>query len=98
MDNDRSTADRLEGIEGVDDGALGTSPPPETAPPGAAVSGEEHLVPGATFDERRGYDEKPWATSLAFESDQAGVGNDPADAQEPLYPTDDADHTSDDAS
>lgn len=92
MEEERSAADRLDGIEGADDGALGTSQPPETAPPGARVPDEEHLVPGATFDERRRGDEaKPWATTLAFESDQAGVGNDPPDAQEPLYPTADDD-------
>jgi hypothetical protein len=31
---------------------------------------------------------KPWFTSLAAESDQAGVANDPPDAQEPQFPTD----------
>lgn len=89
MDKDRSTADRLEGIDGVEDGALGTSPPPEAAPPGAQVSDAEHLVPGAGYDRHRPNEAKPWFTTLAAESDQAGVGNDPADAQEPLYPADD---------
>ena len=89
MDKDRSTTDRLEGIEGVEDGALGTSPPPETAPPGARVSDAEHLVPGADYDRHRPDEAKPWFTTLAAESDQEGVGNDPADAKEPLYPADD---------
>jgi hypothetical protein len=90
MEDRGSPADRLETIEGADDGALGTSPPPESAPPGAQVADEEHLVPGATFDSRRGHAEKPWSSSLAAESEQAGVGNDPADAQDPRYPTTDA--------
>lgn len=90
MEDRRSASDELDTIEGADDGALGTGPAPESAPPGAEVSGEEHLVPGADFDTRRhGDEEKPWFTTLAFDSDQAGVGNDPPDAQEPLYPDDD---------
>lgn len=89
MEERRST-EELNAIEGVDDAALGTAPGPESAPPGAEVSDAEHRVPGADFDERRhGDEEKPWFTSLAFESDQAGVGNDPPDAQEPHYPADD---------
>lgn len=89
MDERRSAADRLGGIEGSDDGALGTGPPPESAPEGAELSGEEHLVPGASFDERRRDEAKPWFTSLAAESEQAGVANDPPDAQEPHYPVTD---------
>lgn len=90
MDDRRSTADELEGIEGADDGALGTAPPPHSAPPGAEVSDAEHRVPGPEWDEHRPDEAKPWFTSLAAESDQAGVANDPPDAQEPLYPADDA--------
>jgi hypothetical protein len=90
MEDRRSVSDDLGSIEGADDSSLGTGPAPESAPPGAEVSDEQHLVPGADFDERRhGAEEKPWFTSLAFESDQAGVANDPPDAQEPLHPTDD---------
>lgn len=90
MEDRRKVADDLGSLEGADDGALGTAPAPESAPPGARVSDDEHRVPGADFDERRhGHDEKPWFTSLASESDQAGVGNDPPDAQEPLHPADD---------
>lgn len=88
MDERRSTSDDLGGIEGADDGALGTAPPPESAPPGAEVSDAEHRVPGAGFDEHRPDEAKPWFTSLAFESDQAGVANDPPDAQDPHYPAD----------
>ncbi|HSK92740.1 MAG TPA: hypothetical protein VLA76_01630 [Candidatus Angelobacter sp.] len=89
MNDRRSTTDRLGGVEGADDGALGTAPPPEGAPPGAQVSDAEHLVPGAGFDAHLPDEAKPWFTSLAAESDQAGVANDPPDAQEPLYPADD---------
>ncbi len=84
---ERRPADDLGAIEGTDDGALGTAPAPETAPPGAQVSDAEHLVPGAAFDEERHAEEsKPWFTSLAAESQQAGVGNEPAEAQEPQFP------------
>lgn len=64
----------LGAIDGADAGALGTAPPPETAPPGAHVEDVEHRVPGADF-ERPLRESKPWFTSLAFESEQAGVGN-----------------------
>jgi hypothetical protein len=89
MDDKRSAADRLAGIEGADDAALGISPPPEPAPPAAEVDDEENLVPGATFGERLPTDAKPWFSSLAAESDQAGVANDPPDAQPPQFPSGD---------
>lgn len=88
MDDKRSSVDRLGGLEGADAAALGTDAPPETAPPGAQVHDEERLVPGADFDEVDRRASKPWFTSLAADSDQAGVANDPADAQEPQFPTD----------
>ena len=88
MDDKRSAADRLGGLEGADAAALGVDAAPESAPPGAKVDDEERLVPGAGFDELRGNQAKPWFTSLAAESDQAGVANDPPDAQEPQFPTD----------
>lgn len=91
MDDKRSTVDRLGGLEGADAAALGTDAAPESAPPGAEVVDEEHLVPGAGFDHARPNDPKPWFTSLAAESGQAGVGNDPPDAQEPEFPTDSQD-------
>lgn len=91
MEERRSPADRLAGIEGADDGALGTNQPPESAPDAAQVSSEEHRVPGASFDDRAIDEAKPWFTSLAAESDQAGVANDPADVQEPRYPITDED-------
>lgn len=99
MDDDRRTppdgpqaaAEKLGGIEGTDAGALGTEPPPESAPDSAEVDGADNRVPGPDFGDRVATADKPWFTSLAFESDQAGVGNDPPDAQEPEFPTDDED-------
>jgi hypothetical protein len=90
MDDDkRSAAERLAGMEGADDGALGIAPPPQPAPPPAEVDDEENLVPGATFGDRLPTEPKPWFTSLAAESEQAGVANDPPDAQPPQFPTTD---------
>ena len=92
MDDERRPTDDLGAIEGADDGALGTAPAPEGAPPGAQVSDEEHLVPGATVDDDRHAEEsKPWFTSLAAESHQAGVANEPPDAQEPQFPAENDD-------
>ncbi|MGQ0609121.1 MAG: hypothetical protein ACT4OQ_11750 [Chloroflexota bacterium] len=88
MDDKRASVDRLGGLEGADAASLGTDAPPESAPPGAEVVDEERLVPGANFDEVPRDQSKPWFTSLAAESEQAGVANDPADAQEPEFPTD----------
>lgn len=88
MDQDRSS-DKLGGIDGADAASLGTEPPPRSAPDAAQVDGEEHLVPGATFGLHPATGDKPWSTSLAAESDQAGVGNDPLDAQEPEFPHED---------
>ena len=88
MDDPRSAADRLAGIEGADDAALGLTPAPKSAPPAAEVDDEENLVPGATFGDRVPIEPKPWFTSLAHESDQAGVANDEPDAQDPQFPTD----------
>jgi len=88
MHDKRSAVERLGGLEGADAAALGTDAAPESAPPGAIVDDEERLVPGANFDDRPRDEAKPWFTSLAAESEQAGVGNDPADAQEPQFPTD----------
>jgi hypothetical protein len=88
MDDKRSVVDRLAGLEGADAAALGTDAAPESAPPGAHVDDEERLVPGAGFDDVPRDTAKPWFTSLAAESGQAGVANDPPDAQEPEFPTD----------
>ena len=83
MDDPRSAADRLEAIEGADAGALGVTPPPEPAPPDAQEPVDEQRIPGATHGDQMADELKPWFTSLAAESDQAGVANDPPDAQEP---------------
>lgn len=74
MDERTSDHDGPSVIEGADDAALGTAPPPESAPPGARIDDAEHHVPGPTFD-GPATAEKPWSTSLAAESDQAGVAN-----------------------
>jgi hypothetical protein len=50
---------------------------PASAPPGAEVDDSLHVVPGADFEERDRGGEKPWSTSLAYESGQAGVDNEP---------------------
>jgi hypothetical protein len=84
-DNDRR-ADRLDAIEGADAAALGLTPQPEPAPPGAQVDDAEHLVPGADWEQSHPDEPKPWQTTLAARSAQAGVANDPPDAQPPLYP------------
>ncbi len=78
------SADRSGGLEGTDAAALGMEPPPEPAPPGAEVSDAEHRVPGADFGWQVADEEKPWSTSLAAESEQAGVMNEPLDAEEDI--------------
>ena len=75
--DERSADDGPAAIDGADDAALGTTAPPEPAPPGAEVDATERRVPGPTFD-GPGRAEKPWSTSLAAESDQAGVANEQA--------------------
>ena len=77
---------RLPVIEGADRGALGLDPPPEPAPAGASVDPSEHLVPGAGFADRLPTESKPWFSSLAADSTQAGVSNDPEDAQDAAFP------------
>ena len=76
-------------IEGADAAALGIDGrPPGEAPPSAdADPGEEH-VPGPSFDDVPRTDSKPWFTSLAAESPQAGVANDDPDEQPRQFPTD----------
>ena len=76
MTDRRSSDDELAAIEGADPAALGISEPPESAPPGAAVDDAEEHVPGAAHD-GPGRAVKPWASSLAADSTQAGVANDP---------------------
>jgi hypothetical protein len=75
MSKDRSGSQEPRVIEGADDGALGRTDPPQTAPPGARVDASEHRVPGAHADEHPGDEAKPWFTSLAARDRQAGVAN-----------------------
>jgi len=91
MNERRNATDRVDAADGVDAGALGMDEPPESAPPGATVEDAEHLVPGPAFGDHVADEAKPWFTSLAAESDQAGVANDAPDAQEPQFPTSDED-------
>jgi hypothetical protein len=89
MDERRADDDRLEAIEGADPAALGTTPPPEPGPADAQEPVREGRFPGPVFGERVAREAKPWFTSLAAESGQAGVANDPPDAQEPEFPDQD---------
>ena len=88
MDDKRGDTDGLDVIEGADAGSLGTDDPPASAPPGARVDASETHLPGPKFDEPI-REAKPWASSLAAESSQAGVGNMPLDEIEPQYPESD---------
>jgi hypothetical protein len=88
MGERRSRAEELGAIEGADDAALGLKPP-QPAATGAEVPGDVHLVPGSTADDGGPETPKPWFTNLAANSDQAGVGNDPTDAQAEQFPLDD---------
>ena len=81
MDEKRAGTDRQGGIEGVDAAALGITPGPESAPEAARVDDDLDLVPGADFEPARPDEEKPWFTSLAAESDQAGVMNETLDPE-----------------
>ncbi len=77
MDEKRAVTEKLGGLEGADAAALGIDPTPEPAPPGARILDDEQLVPGAHADDVPRTESKPWFTSLAAGSDQAGVANDP---------------------
>lgn len=83
--HDEAATDSPVPTPGVGRDALGMGPAPASAPPGAAVDPTEELVPGAGFEEHPLTEAKPWHTSLAFESSQAGVGNDPPDSQPPAH-------------
>lgn len=88
MDDRHRQVEQLDVIEGADAGALGIDAPPESAPAGAEVDRGGTRVPGASMD-GPGREAKPWFTSLAARSDQAGVANEPPDEQDPQYPTGD---------
>ena len=86
MDDTRPPVDRLRAVEGADSASLGLTGEPEPAPPGAQLEAGGELVPGAGDNEPRPNEVKPWHTTLAARDEQAGVANDPPDAQPPLYP------------
>ena len=90
MDEPRPDDETPSVIEGTDAAALGTALPTESAPPGARVDEAETHVPGPTFD-GPGRTEKPWSSSLAAQSPQAGVANEADSTSDPLEerPTDD---------
>ena len=83
MEERRSDDQTADAIEGTDAAALGTGPLPESAPPGARVDAAETHVPGPTFD-GPGRAVKPWSSSLAAESSQAGVENEADATPDPL--------------
>ena len=97
MDDKRPPARNRGALEGADPAALGVSDPPQPAPPGAQVDASEHLVPGAGFDDAPHTEAKPWNTSLAARSPQAGVANDPPDAQTPVFPAEEPEAGSEEA-
>ena len=84
--------DRLNVVEGADAASLGVAPPPQSTPAEVQPADDVRLPPGADFDAKPNTARKPWFTSLAAESEQAGVGNDPPDEQEPRYPDRDEPH------
>jgi hypothetical protein len=88
MTDKQRQVEQLDVIEGADAGSLGIDEPPTSAPPGATVDPGQTRVPGEPMD-GPGHEAKPWHTSLAAESDQAGVANEPPGEQEAQYPTGD---------
>jgi hypothetical protein len=92
MDERRTDQEPTDAIDGIDPAALGTAPAPESAPPGARVDEAETHVPGPTYD-GPGRAEKPWSSTLAAESGQAGVANEADATSDPLEerPADDED-------
>lgn len=67
----------LASVTGADRAALGLDPEPGLAPPGAEVDASETSVPGPKFGDWPAAAEKPWETSLATKSDDAGIGAEP---------------------
>jgi hypothetical protein len=75
-------------IEGADAAALGTAPPPESAPPGAAVDGADRLADLPAADAAVPPTEaRPWSTSLAARGTDAGVMSDEdvTDTRDPAF-------------
>lgn len=81
MTDTKRQVEHLDVTEGADAGSLGVAEPPTTAPAGASVDAAETRLPGEPIDGPR-HEAKPWFTSLAAGSDQAGVANDPPPAQD----------------
>ncbi len=68
----------LGSIEGADHAALGLDAEPASAPPGAQVDpSEAAALPGPAFGDAPNTARKPWETSLATKSDDAGIGAEP---------------------
>lgn len=86
MNEKQDPLDRLNVVEGADAASTGVAPAPSSAPAEIQPDDDVRLPPGADFDERPNDARKPWFTSLAAQSEQAGVGNDAPEAQEPRYP------------
>jgi hypothetical protein len=96
MDDERPPSERSGAIEGADDAALGRTPPPEPPSPAAQVDDDQQLVPGADFGDRVADESKPWSTTLAYESGQAGVANDHPAEQDRQFPQGDDEAVEDD--
>jgi hypothetical protein len=64
-------------IAGADRAGLGLDAEPETAPSGAQVDPSESELPGPDFGTFPTTAEKPWETTLATKSDDAGIGAEP---------------------
>ncbi len=61
-------------IAGADRAALGVDARAESAPEGAQVDPTETDIPGPHFADHPATAEKPWETSFATKSDDAGIG------------------------
>jgi hypothetical protein len=69
-------------IAGTDAGALGIGGTQRTDPPSADAA-PSRPAPPAAFDPNEARESKPWFTSLAARSEQAGVANAPAEPVDP---------------
>jgi hypothetical protein len=69
-------------IAGTDAGALGIGDTQRTDPPHADTA-PSRPTPPAGFDPNEARESKPWFTTLAARSEQAGVANDPAEPVDP---------------
>lgn len=67
----------LGSIAGADRAGLGLDGGPDSAPSGAQVDPSEADVPGPEYGDFPATAEKPWGTTLATKSDDAGAGAGP---------------------